>query len=322
MKKVIYILLLVVSTNLSAQQISLNSQYLFNDMIVNPGAIGIIENYVPVQLNMRKQWSNFPGAPITQSASCQSSVYKKMGIGGTVFNDAAGPSRRTGLNFSTAYHLRLDSKKNHTLGLGIGISMTQHLIDVNKLNTYLPDDPAVLRGFNNQFVPDANTGIFYHFKEKGFFGISAYNLVQTNRNLFDLNKNLINTLNRTYYIYGGYTLEVSEQFSLKATTLSQTIETGTTQIDLSLIGTFNKMAWLGASYRNKDAIAILAGCQIKGLRVGYSYDVTLSDIKKYSYGSHEFFVELQIFKNGSKGKNPWSKKGKNKSSRFGNGRHG
>ena len=75
------------------------------------------------------------------------------------------------MNLNGAYHLQLDSRNDHVLGLGLGVSFTQHMIDVNKLNTYLPSDPAVLRGYNNQLVPDANFGVQYRFKNKGFTSI-------------------------------------------------------------------------------------------------------------------------------------------------------
>ena len=80
------------------QQIALNSQYLFNNMLINPGATGT-KDYIPIQLNFRKQWTNFPGSPTTQFLSCDSKIADNFGIGGIVFNDIGGPSRRTGFNF-------------------------------------------------------------------------------------------------------------------------------------------------------------------------------------------------------------------------------
>jgi type IX secretion system PorP/SprF family membrane protein len=309
MKKYIIILFIGIAGVASAQQMSLNSQYLFNEMIVNPGATGTKE-YIPVQLNFRKQWTSFPGAPTTQFLSAHSSVGKKMGFGGGLFNDVAGPSRRTGININTAYHLQLDAKNYHILGLGIGISLSQHLIDVTKLTTYLPDDPAVLRGYNNQMVPDANFGVFYRFKNKGFAGLSAYNLVQLNRDLYNFETTLSNTMRRTYYFIGGYEFELGKNFDLKTNTLVQGIETGTVQFDVTAIGVFRKFVWLGASYRHTDAVVMLIGGQAGPFKFGYAYDYTLSDIGKYSNGSHEIFLELQLYKNKSQNASsiPWLKR--------------
>ncbi len=308
MKNYIFLLFIGLAGTVSAQQISLNSQYLFNEMIVNPGATGA-KDYIPVQLNFRKQWTSFPGAPTTQFLSAHSAIGKRMGFGGTLFNDVAGPSRRTGLNINTAYHLQLDAKNNHTLGFGLGISLTQHLIDVTKLTTYLPDDPAVLRGYNNQMVPDANFGLFYRYKNKGFAGLSAYNLVQLNRDLYNFETTLANTMKRTYYFIGGYEFELGKNFDLKTTTLVQGIETGTVQFDLTAMGVFRKYVWLGASYRHIDAVVFLAGGQVGPFKFGYAYDYTLSDIGNYSQGSHEIFLELQLTRsNSSSSKTPWLKR--------------
>lgn len=307
MKKYLALLFLGVAGITSAQQISLNSQYVFNEMLVNPGATGS-KDYIPIQLGFRKQWSGFEGAPVTQALSVNSKVGKKMGLGGSLFNDVAGPSRRTGLNVNTAYHLQLDQRNNHKLGLGIGISLTQHIIDVNRLTTYLPDDPAVLAGYNNELIPDANAGVFYYFKDKAYAGVSAYNLVQMDRDLYDFDNSIGNPLVRTYYFLGGYNFSLGEKFGLKASTLVQGIETGTVQFDVTAIGTFKDMIWLGSSYRHDDAVAFMIGGQAGPFKFGYSYDYTLSDIGNYSNGSHEVFLELQLYTKGSDSRTPWLKR--------------
>jgi type IX secretion system PorP/SprF family membrane protein len=307
MKKYITIFAIALSGFTFAQQIALNSQYLFNEMIVNPGATGAKE-YIPVQFNFRKQWTSFPGSPTTQLISAHSAIAKKMGFGGVIFNDVSGPSRRTGFNINTAYHLQLDKNNYHRLGLGVGISVTQHLIDVTKLTTYLPDDPAVLRGYNNQMVPDASFGAFYHFKDKGFAGISASNLVQFERDLYNFENLLFNPMVRTYYVIGGYHFDLGKNFGLKTTALGQVIETGTWQADVTLLGTYKDMVWLGASYRHTDCVAFLAGGQVGPLKFGYSYDYTLSDIGQYSSGSHEIFLELQLSRSKTSAATPWMKR--------------
>ena len=85
-------------------------------------------------------------------------------------------------------------------------------------------------------------------------------------------------------------------------------ETGTTQFDISLIGTYKKVVWLGASYRHTDAVVFMAGAQAGPFKFGYSYDYTLSDIGNYSSGSHEIFLEIQFYKEGSSVRTPWLKR--------------
>lgn len=295
MKKIIFILSTFACSVGFGQQTSLNSQYLYNEMLVNPGATGS-KDYIPVQFNFRKQWSGFKGSPTTQFLSAHANLGKRMGFGGIISNDVAGPSRRTGITVNTSYSLKLDQKDEHKLGLGLGISLNQHVIDLAQLTTYLPDDPATQRGYNYKLVPDANFGVYYHFLDKGYVGISAYNLVQANRALYDFQAPFANPLVRTYYLFGGYNFEVGQKknFGINISTLFRAIETGNFQVDGTLTFDWKDFIWLGASYRHGDAIVGLIGGKAGPVKFGYSYDYTLSDIRDYSTGSHEFFIELQI----------------------------
>lgn len=304
MLRIILVASFLVVLSAQGQQIALNSQYLFNEMLINPGATGAKE-YVPIQMNFRKQWAGFEGAPTTQAVSAHGKLDGNFGFGGAVFNDVSGPSRRSGLNVNGAYHLRLEQKREHILGLGIGASITQHMIDENKMETYLPNDPAVERGFNNQMVPDVNFGAFYYYKDKAFAGLSAHNLVELQRDLYDFNTMFVNPMVRTYYFMGGYNFNLGKDFGLKFTTLGQMIETTTAQVDVTLIGTYQNRFWLGSSYRHKDAVVFLGGFQFGVFKVGYAYDYTLSDIMNHSTGSHEIFIELQIFKSSQSSSTPW-----------------
>jgi type IX secretion system PorP/SprF family membrane protein len=309
MKKLLILIAITCSSLTYGQQQGLSSQYLFNEAMINPGALGG-KAYVPIQFNYRKQWIQFPGSPTSQYISAHGAIAKNMGIGGSIFNDVSGPSRRSGINFGASYKLRLDKANNHKLGLGINLSMTQHIIDPTKLTTYLPNDPSVERGFNNVFVPDATFGAFYTFKDRGFAGISASNLVQMDRDLYDFNNLLYNPLVRTYYVMGGYKFKLSKKFDLKLSTLGQVIETGTWQADATAILIFNNQFWLGGSYRHTDAVVMMAGMQFGVFKIGYSYDYTLSDISTYSVGTHELLLELQIFRSNKDGnsRTPWMKR--------------
>ena len=53
----------------------------------------------------------------------------------------------------------------------------------------------------------------------------------------------------------------------------------------------NKIAWGGVSFRAGDALIGMIGFELfNGIRLGYAYDFTFSDIRKNSSGSHEFMV--------------------------------
>ena len=94
---------------------------------------------------------------------------------------------------------------------------------------------------------------------------------------------------RHYYVMAGYTFNLSPQFELTPSILTKS-DASSTQLDIDLMVRWNKMVFVGASYRLTDAIPVFAGFEYKGFKLGYAYDVTLSNIKSYSSGTHELML--------------------------------
>lgn len=310
MKKILISCMSLTTMLAFGQQYSLNTQYMFNEAFYNPAAAGSKE-YIPINFNFRSQWAGFDGAPVSQSLTAHSDMGKNLGFGGYLFNEVTGPSRSTGANLMLSYRLKLSKNNLHNLRFGLGVSVSQHLIDVNKLTTEIPVDPAIANAYNNQFVPDADAGVYYTFSNKGFAGFSLKNVTQMRRNLFSYDDVLVNTMKRHYYFMGGYDFDLSDKWILKTSTMLRFIESRPFQFDVNAIVQYNKFVWLGVGYRHLDAISALLGFQFGSVKLGYSYDYTLSDIRKASSGSHEIFLELQVFKkatNAANGNTPWLKR--------------
>jgi type IX secretion system PorP/SprF family membrane protein len=102
---------------------------------------------------------------------------------------------------------------------------------------------------------------------------------------------------RHYYVQAGYdwALGGDKKYTIQPSALIKSDGTST-QVDISALFLYDNMVWAGLSYRTEDAIAPIIGYQYrfpKGtsmLRIGYSYDVTTSEIKNYSSGSHEILL--------------------------------
>ena len=68
------------------------------------------------------------------------------------------------------------------------------------------------------------------------------------------------------------------------------INTGLYVIRLPLIlGTWYRLNW-----ENSDALIALVGINYKNLKIGYSYDITLSKIKNSTGGAHEISICWQF----------------------------
>jgi len=293
MKNILIAFISLTVFGVNGQQLSLNSQYMFNEAALNPGAAGS-KDYIPIHFNFRKQWSGFDGAPTTQLLTTHADMGKNIGFGGSLFNDVTGPSRTTGINLMMSYRLRLSKDDLHSLRMGLGATLGQHLIDITQLTTDIDDDPAIVKAYNNQFVPDFDLGFYYTYGKKAFAGLSVKNGLQMKRDLFNYSMMIENLMVRHYYIMGGYNFDINKSWQIKASTVARMIESRPFQMDLNLIGQYNEKLWIGAGYRLKDAVSVMAGGQFGMVKLGYCYDFTTSEIRNYSSGSHEIFLELQI----------------------------
>jgi hypothetical protein len=57
------------------------------------------------------------------------------------------------------------------------------------------------------------------------------------------------------------------------------------------------MVWLGFSGRTKDALSIMVGYNYNDLLLfGYSYDITTTNLRKYSSGTHELMIGVRFNK--------------------------
>ena len=258
------------------------------------GALDVI----PVQGIVRRQWVGMVDAPVSQMISSHGYLGNNFGIGGVLFNEATGPNRRTGGSFTTAYHLNvagnLTGTQEQVISFALTANFTQHVLDKSRLTTYIPDDPTLLSAYNNQMVPDASLGVLYRNAHGYRFGLSAFNLIQTNKDIYNIANPMDIRLVRNYNLYGAYDHEFNDMWSVHPSFMFRMIEALPMQFDINVRGTYKHKFWLGTSYSHKDAVSIVGGVNLLQLGIGYSYDFTTSEIRNYSYGSHEFTIVYHI----------------------------
>jgi type IX secretion system PorP/SprF family membrane protein len=94
---------------------------------------------------------------------------------------------------------------------------------------------------------------------------------------------------------GGYKLFLTDEFSAEPSLLVKIVRPVTPQIDLGGRVFYKNKIWLGVTYRTKDAISALVGYTYKdNLTIGYSYDITTTNLKNYSNGTHELMIGFRF----------------------------
>ena len=299
--------LLIVIATLSAsfyygQQNALNSQYLFNDFAINPAVAGT-KNYTPLSLSYRRQWVGIDEAPISQNLMLHTYIGENSGGGIHFFNDASGPSKRTGLNSTFSYHIK--TGKNSLLSFGLSGGLTQFSMDRNRLITDIPGDIAVDKN-HSQIIADCNFGILFK-GNRHFIGLSGFNLLENKTNLFATTTPIVNSLERILYGSAGYNFKIGAEIDLQPSAVIRYMFNSLYQVDGNLKLTIKESFWVGGSYRMDDAISFMGGIEVGSLVIGYAHEISTSAIKDFNDGTHELFVCLKLNRD-TKNKTPWRKR--------------
>ena len=300
MKKLIFVIFTGITIASTAQQLPLYSQYMMNAFLLNPAIAGSVD-YFPVRLTARQQWVGINDAPSTQALSAHYLFeYQKLGVGGYIFNDQFGPMSRIGIQACASYHIPL-SGISSKLGIGLALKGFQFKFDESKLKAIDDADPALSYSTITKFVPDADFGL-YLYNDKYFVGVSATQLIELNIDFGDSSVDK-NSIIRHYYAMGGYKFTLSDDFDLEPSLLFKGTLQTPWQLDFNVKGYYKRMYWLGVSYRSSKDIVAMLGIKIKKYYLGYAFDCTMSNIKRYTSGSHEILLGINI----TEGKNRGSK---------------
>jgi type IX secretion system PorP/SprF family membrane protein len=210
-----------------------------------------------------------------------------MGFGGYLYSDVTGPTSRTGLTGAYSYYVEITRDIRLSMGLSLGIM--QYKIDGNQLTIKDPDDQAILTTVYSSYVPDASFGV-YASADEWYAGISTSQLFNNKLKIFE-EKSGLNKLKSHVYLHGGYKYKINRDYVLEPTAIIKITAPKAFQFDLSTRVTYDEMVWGGLSYRLKDALAIMIGyIHNEQFYFGYSYDIGVSDLRKYNSGSHELMI--------------------------------
>lgn len=283
------------------QQIPLFSQYQLNQYIYNPAVAGS-EDFLDIRFMQRYQWRGITDAPRTFNLSAYSPLQnQKMGVGGLLYSDIVGPTRRTGFQGSYAYHLSF--KNDMKLSFGLALGGDQYVVDGTQIKLEDGDDPSLQNFRGTSFEFTAKFGMYF-YADKFYVGLAIPQLFNDQVKVFESVTDL-SKLEDHYMLNGGYKFEIGSDFMLEPAIMFRYVNPTPIQTDISLWAYWRKMLWLGVTYRTYDAIAISVGFNYNDtFLLGYSYDYTTSELSGFTSGSHEIMLGIRFNQNSSKGEKP------------------
>lgn len=292
---VLFTLLLVVcATNVKAQFDGMFTQYMFNEMFINPAYAGSKEAMSATLLH-RQQWIGFPGRPVTTSFSFHGPIVNgKMGLGISFLNEKVGALNRNLLYGSYAYRLKTSATGTLALGLMGGLDNQVNRFDQIKVTDAVGGaiDPNFSTNSMNLTGGNFGTGLYY--STKSFYaGVSIPRMLdnQVKQSWNGSKTYMITSLDAklfTYYLTAGGVYKVNEDVRVKGTAMLKVVRNAPLSLDVTASALIKETLWVGLAYRNRSALSLILGAQVnKQLLVSYSYDYGLNSIQKYSSGSHE-----------------------------------
>ena len=279
----------------SAQQLPVFTQYIFNKYVFNPAVTGTEDNF-SATANYRYQWQGITDAPRTYILSLHGPhKFKNFGLGGALYTDVTGPTSKTGMYLSYAYHIRVANETKLSLGLSGGLM--QYSVDGTKINLASPGDLTLANTLMTRIVPDFGFGA-YLYNKKFFCGISVPQFIQARLDFSDDGTQTLSNLTSHFYLNTGYTFQVNRDFSLEPSMMMRYVSPVIPQFDVAAKGIYKKNYFIGVMGRTQTGLSVLAGFQSTNgkFNFGYAYDVNTVGISAYSSGSHELMVKATFGK--------------------------
>lgn len=332
MKKTFTLLWIIIAAPLTlwAQQPFQFSQYFQNIITINPAVTGS-EEFLDLKLGYRQQWSGVESAPETYFISAHSPLSKKEkefpyqnnslrvsdpnlytrfknsdnfrklnpiqhGIGGYIANDHQGIFSQQSGFLSYALHISVGAKA--TLALGVSGGINSREIDVSNITlgeNEIPDPTyeAYLAQQGRVTNFDLNTGIFL-YSEKFYMGYSAIRIMQNE--IYTNAANISGQQIMNHYGLVGLRFSPNPNLVIAPGALVKYNGVDPLLYDLNLRFKFNEMAWIGASYRNTEIIAGMAGFSINNfINFSYSYDYGFAEVSDFSSNTHEIMLGFTLF---------------------------
>lgn len=315
MSRWIYIFIFFIITKVSFGQDPEFSQFFANPIFLNPALTGTSELPRAV-VNYRNQWPQKGATYTTYSISYDQLIDNlRSGFGIQFYRDEELNRilNTNSVSLSYSYHIKLGFESFMTLGLQGSLIYKQYNLnnlifpsEIDQLSGVITGSESILYSDKKKLFPDFNIGVVGQHKQV-FWGVSLHHLTQPNESILEGDQKGDLPLKVTAHV-GARSRRLHHGLLSREFTISPNIiyqhQGNLKQLNVGIY-MIERSFLFGGWLRNNidirpDALIALVGFAQESFQFGYSFDLTLSELSNYSYGSHEisltFFLGGKLYK--------------------------
>ncbi len=268
---------------------------------------------------VRDQWPAFPGAFVSANFAVDHYMPDaNSGIGLLISHDKAGSGALRYTSISGQYAYEIEVKRKVFIRPALQVGYVNHAVDFTKLTfgDQLARGGTVgtyeyLQGSSVSYADMAGGVLF--FTPKYWLGTALHHMNRPNQSLLGNEARIP----MKFSMHGGWrttfrTPVIREHPQNLVLAFNYRMQDKYDQLDIG--GYFERDPFYAGlwyrgiplfkryapGYANNDAIALLAGVIINDLRIGYSYDITISRLAGQSAGAHEITMGYELTQRGKK----------------------
>jgi type IX secretion system PorP/SprF family membrane protein len=274
------------------------SQFFSNRLYLNPAFAGT-SNCPRLSLNYRNQWPGIDNSFITYAASYDQQIDGiHGGVGLQLMRDQAGEGVLNTTSAAFMYSYQFKATRNFSVRAGFQATVVQKSLNVSNLR--FGDMIDARRGFVYQsqeqiendrvLYPDFSFGLI-GFSKKLYFGGAVHHLTAPDEGFIG---QAILPMRITGHF--GAKIPLGIRRSDQSWSPNIIFQTQGSAMELNAGNYFSKGPvvigmWYRASLKgNRDALIMLVGIETNELKIGYSYDFTVSQLNGQTGGSHEISI--------------------------------
>lgn len=312
----VIVVLFLATFNMAKAQDPEFSQYYANPLYLNPAYAGSTE-CGRLGLNYRNQYPSLANAYVTYNASYDQSLPGiNSGFGVLVMNDAQGDGGLVRTSAALFYSYNLTVSSNVNIRFGVKGAYYQEKLNWNKFILPSQIDPTTGNVNPNSGEPpppkdnitavDFAAGAVMNYRDYFFMGLAVDHLTQPAISFYETSNSklpmkitvnagaIINATNGGFGNAGGSDIVIQPNILYMQ-------QENFHQLSAGLYANkypFVLGAWFRHNFENPDAVIALIGITYNNIRVGYSYDFTVSQIGGSAGGAHEisFAWDFCIYK--------------------------